>query len=157
MNPETDIFKLFDQNWGLLAAGTADRHNAMTISWGGLGTLWNKPVATVYVKPCRHTFAFLNENEYFTISFFDDRYRSALGIMGSLSGRDTDKDLAAGLTPKDLGKAITYEEANLTLLCRKLYWQDLSTDNMPEDVIKACYSKDRAHRMFIGEVTEILR
>ena len=37
MNPETDIFKLFDQNWGLLAAGTADCHNAMTISWGRPG------------------------------------------------------------------------------------------------------------------------
>ena len=55
----------------------------MTISWGELGTLWNKSVATVYVKPCRYTYNFMEENDYFVLSFFQEEYRDALKIMGN--------------------------------------------------------------------------
>ena len=50
MNFETDIFSVFDKKWALLTAGDKDKFNTMTVSWGGLGTLWSKPVATVYVR-----------------------------------------------------------------------------------------------------------
>ena len=46
MNFTTDIFEQFDKKWALLTAGTMEKFNTMTISWGGLGTLWGKPVAT---------------------------------------------------------------------------------------------------------------
>ena len=46
----TDILSVFDKKWALLTAGKEDSFNTMTISWGGLGTIWNKPVATVYVR-----------------------------------------------------------------------------------------------------------
>ena len=62
-------FRVYDKEWALVTAGTMGNFNTMTISWGGLGTLWNKPVATVYVKPIRHTHSFLDSNEYFTVSF----------------------------------------------------------------------------------------
>ena len=56
-----DIFKLFDDHWALLTAGTPKDYNTMTISWGSLGTIWaprgnGKQIATVYVKPSRYTF-----------------------------------------------------------------------------------------------------
>lgn len=50
MKFNTEIFDQFDKKWALLTAGKIDNFNSMTISWGGLGTLWNKPVATVYVR-----------------------------------------------------------------------------------------------------------
>ena len=98
MRFDTDIFAQFDSKWALLSAGTKDDHNTMTISWGGMGTLWSKPVVTVYVKPCRHTFKFMNDNEYFTVSFYPEDKKEALMLMGSRSGRDIDKDAASGLT-----------------------------------------------------------
>ena len=52
-----------------------------------MGTLWSKPVVTVYVKPVRYTYGFMNDSEYFTVSFYPEEYRKALGIMGSQSGR----------------------------------------------------------------------
>ena len=47
-----DIFKLFDDHWALLTAGTPKDYNTMTISWGSLGTIWaprgnGKQIATV--------------------------------------------------------------------------------------------------------------
>ncbi|MBR2759959.1 MAG: flavin reductase [Solobacterium sp.] len=157
MKFETEIFSQFNNRWALLSAGTKDHHNTMTISWGGMGTLWEKPVVTVYVKPCRNTFRFMNQYEYFTVSFYPDDCRKALTVMGSISGRDTDKDAEAGLHVKDLAKAITYEEAEVTLLCRRIYWQDLDEEHMPGEVVKLNYLSDDPHRMYIGEVIEILR
>ncbi len=157
MQFETEIFSQFNNRWALLSAGTMDQHNTMTISWGGMGTLWEKPVVTVYVKPCRHTFQYMNKNMYFTVSFYPEQYRRALTVMGSISGRDIDKDKEAGLTPVDLTQAVTYREAEVTLLCRRIYWQDLDEEHMPGDVVRQNYLSDEAHRMYIGEVVDIIR
>ena len=157
MQFNTDIFAQFNDKWALLSAGPAEDHNSMTISWGGMGTLWGKSVVTVYVKPCRYTFNNMERNVYFTVSFYPEAYRKALGLMGSLSGRDTDKDKAAGLTPKDLGDAVTYEEAEITLLCRKIFYQDLDTENMPAEVVRAFYTTEAPHRMYIGEVVDVIK
>ena len=70
----------------------------MTVSWGGLGTLWNKPVATVYVKPVRHTHGFMEQSEYFTLGFYDASYHEVLErVYGGLSGRDADKAALSAL------------------------------------------------------------
>ena len=42
---------IFQKDWALVTAGTMENYNTMTIGWGGLGTLWRKPVCTVYVNP----------------------------------------------------------------------------------------------------------
>lgn len=156
MQFETEIFSQFNDKWALLSAGTKDRHNTMTISWGGMGTLWFKPVVTVYVKPCRHTYGFMNDNEYFTVSFYPEEYKKALMLMGSKSGRDLGKDAASGLTVRNLGEAVTYEEAEVTLLCKKIYFQDMDPANMPQDVVKQHYTVEEPHRTFIGEVVEVI-
>ncbi len=157
MELKTDIFGLFDREWALVTAGTRERFNTMTVSWGGAGTLWGKPVVTVYVKPVRFTHGFLEENDFFTVSFFPEACRKALLLLGSESGRDGDKVAKAGLTPKFLENAVTFEEAHTTLLCRKIYRQDLDTAAMPEKVVNAFYKTEAAHTMYIGEVAEILK
>ena len=155
MEFKMDAFSQFDKKWALLCAGSERHYNAMTISWGGVGTLWSKPVATVYVKPIRYTYQFMEESEYFTISFYPEKYRSALGLMGSRSGRDCDKAAEAGLTPKEASGTVTFEEAEVTLLCKKIYFQDLNTENMPQDVVRNFYETEEPHRMYIGEVLEM--
>ena len=83
----TDIFAQFDKKWALLCAGTKEKHNTMTISWGGMGTLWSKPVVTVYVKPCRYTYGFMNDNEYFTVSFYPEECRKAMAVRPRMAVR----------------------------------------------------------------------
>ncbi len=166
MEFNTDIFSQFDKKWALLTAGDTEKFNAMTISWGGMGTLWGKPVVTVYVKPVRYTYGFMNDSEYFTVSFYPEEYKKALGIMGSQSGRDTDKVADAGLSPIALTApgedgdeqtlGITFEEAETTLLCKKLYAQDLDITAVPEFAFDKFYVEEAPHRMFIGEVISIL-
>lgn len=151
-----DSFQIFNQDWALVTAGTPSHFNTMTIAWGGLGTLWGKPVATVYVKPVRYTHEFLEENEYFTVSFYPKEYRKALGVLGSLSGRDTDKVAKSGLTPRFLEQGITFTQARATLVCRKIYRQDLDASAMPADVVENFYRTEAPHTMYIGEVLDVI-
>ncbi len=156
MELTTDIFSLFDKKWALLTAGKEDSFNTMTISWGGLGTIWNKPVATVYVRASRYTHEYMDDNEYFTVSFFSEDYRKVLGVLGSTSGRDMDKMGASGLTAFVCGNSIGFKEAETTLICKKLFKQRILPENMPEDVAAAFYADNDLHDMYIGEVVDIL-
>lgn len=156
MELKTDIFGLFDKEWALLTAGTREKYNTMTISWGGAGTLWGKPVVTVYVKPVRYTHQFMEANGFFTVSFYPEKYRKSLMILGSESGRDGDKAAKAGLSPKYLENAVTFAEAHTTLLCRKLYRQDLDLNAVPPEAM-VHYRTEAPHTMYIGEVVDIIK
>ncbi len=129
----------------------------MTISWGGIGTLWSRPVATIYVRPSRYTFEFLEKNDLFTVSFFPEKYKKDLGVLGSKSGRDCDKIALTGLTPKSISQSVTFEEASAALICRKIYYQDLDPEQIPREVLASYYQTKDLHRMYIGEVTGVLR
>lgn len=152
----TDIFSQFDKKWALLTAGNKDSFNTMTISWGGAGTLWSKPVVTTYVRTSRLTHDFMDREDYFTISFFPEEYKKTLAVLGSKSGRDMDKMKDSGLTPKTVNNSMTFEEAEVTLVCRKLFKQRLEPANIIDPDAKAFYDGDAEHDMYIGEVVEIV-
>lgn len=119
---DENVIRLIGSQWMLVTAGNPAHFNTMTASWGGLGFLWNRPVAFVFIRPQRYTFQFAEENSGLTLSFFGEEYRDALKICGSRSGRDTDKVAEAGLTPEPTpGGNVAFGEASLVLECRKLY------------------------------------
>ena len=153
----TDILNKFHKQWALLSAGTPDNFNAMTVSWAGLGTLWNVPVATVYVRTNRYTHEFMDNNDYFTVSFYPESMKKELGVFGSKSGRDINKMNYPGLTPKVAGPSMTYAEAEVTLVCKKLFMQQLDISKMPEDVQEKFYKGDYPHDMYIGEVVDLIQ
>lgn len=153
---DLDTFDIFDKSWALLTAGNIDSHNSMTISWGEIGTLWSKPVATVYVKPIRYTYNFMENNEYFVVSFFDKKYQKSLSKMGSLSGRDINKDEASNLTPKKYKEVVVYEEASIIIICKKIYYSDLDISKIPAFAKNKYYLKELPHRMYIGEIIDIV-
>lgn len=151
----TDVLSVFDKKWALLTAGDKENFNTMTVSWGGMGTIWGKPVATVYVRKSRYTHEFMEDNDYFTVSFYPEEYRKVLSVLGSKSGRDMDKMHGSGLTAKEAGESMTFEEAEVTLVCRKLFRQELKTENMLPEIAKTFYVGDAVHDMYIGEIVEI--
>ena len=152
----TDILSVFDKKWALLTAGDSDKFNTMTISWGGLGTIWGKPVATVYVRTSRYTHEFLDSNGYFTVSFYGEEMKQILGVFGSKSGKDIDKMHYEGLTAQEVDGTVTFEEAEVTLVCKKLFKQPLAEENMSSDIVDAFYKNDAPHDMYIGEVVKII-
>jgi len=152
----TEIFSQFDKQWGLLTAGTQENFNTMTVSWGGLGTIWGKPVATVYVRTSRYTHEFMDKEDYFTVSFYPEEYKKVLGVLGSKSGKEIDKMHESGLTPEPVQGSMTFKEAKVTLVCKKLFMQQLDPKNINKEIADRFYSGDAPHDMYIGEVVEII-
>ena len=152
-NPFTKIGK----EWMLLTGGNMQDFNTMTASWGQLGVLWNKNVLTCYVRPNRYTFSFIENSESFTASFFGEEFRNALSFCGSHSGRDCDKVKETGLTPAEFDGCVAFEEADMVVVCRKLYSYDfegkgfLTDDGLNEQF----FGKDPYHRAYISEITAV--
>jgi len=152
-----NTFKLIGDDWMLITAGTSGKFNTMTASWGGLGILWNKKVCFCFVRPTRHTYNFTEQSDYFTLSFFEEKYRSMLNFCGSKSGRDVDKVAATGITPiQDSTGAVYFSEARLVLICRKIYFQDIDPAHFLDDGIEKNYPKKDYHRMYVGEIIKCL-
>jgi flavin reductase (DIM6/NTAB) family NADH-FMN oxidoreductase RutF len=149
-----NIFRLFDDDWTLVTAGNIDSYNTMTASWGGMGILWNKPIAICFIRPQRFTLQFTERSTCFTLSFFDDTYRDVLNYCGSHSGRDHNKVKETGLVPLYTGAGnITFEQARLVFECRKLYSDYLKEDNFfIRGIILKNYPGKDFHRFYIGEI-----
>lgn len=151
-NYNVNPFEKFNKEWALVTAGTKDKFNSMTISWGSMGTLWFKDIVTIYIRPDRYTFKFLEENDTFTVSFYDEKYRKELTMFGRNSGRDMDKVKESGFTPVVLENGITYEEAKETIVLKKMYMEQMNKDLFNDDALK-CYTEGApAHYIIIGEV-----
>ena len=153
------VFNLWHKKWFALASGDflVGDYNAMTVAWGSMGIMWNLPFVMVVVRPSRYTFEFINKYMTFSLSAFPDEFRNALNIIGTESGRDSDKIKIAGLTPMRLDKieAPGFMEADLTFQCRRIYWEDLDPAKFLLPSIDDHYEKLDYHRMFFGEILSI--
>jgi flavin reductase (DIM6/NTAB) family NADH-FMN oxidoreductase RutF len=156
---DLNILHQFDKRWFLLTCGDFEtgKFNTMTISWGSLGTVWDKPFAQVFVRPTRYTFEFMNTYDSFTLCGFEKSHKSALDLIGSKSGREGNKIADAGLTPSKAAsvKSPIFKEAELVLECRKMYWQDLDPTQFLFPELQRKYPKKDYHRVFFGEVLEV--
>ena len=67
-----NVFDAIGSQWMLITAGNDEKINTMTASWGGMGVLWKRNVATVYVRPQRYTKQFIDASDHFSLCFFDE-------------------------------------------------------------------------------------
>jgi len=148
-----NVFKSIHKEWMLVTAGNMDSFNMLTASWGGLGILWETEVAMCVIRPTRHTFGFMEKNDMFTLSFYDEKYRKALKLCGKKSGRYVDKAKVAGLTPvKGRDGGIYFDEARLVFECKKLYWHDFDPTHFKNPKLDNFYPEKDYHRMYIGKI-----
>lgn len=153
-----NFFETIGKEWMLVTAGTPEKFNTMTASWGGIGFLWNKPVAFIFIRPERYTYAFTEENEFLTLAFLGNENRSVYNLCGTKSGREVDKVKETGLRPlyTPLGN-ITFEQARLTLECRKLYRQQLSAESFIDAASLAKWygENNGLHEMYVAEIVNV--
>jgi len=150
-----NVFKLIGKDWMLITAGTADHYNMMTASWGTAGILWRKPIVITFIRPQRYTFEFMEKHAFFTVSFFEDKYRELLNLCGTTSGRDLNKMNIEGLEPLETTNgAVGFSEARLMLECRKIYFDDIDPTFFQIFDIEKVYPAKDYHRFYIGEIIQ---
>jgi flavin reductase (DIM6/NTAB) family NADH-FMN oxidoreductase RutF len=152
-----DIINLWDKQWFLLTSGTEDNFNMMTVSWGSIGCMWNKPFVQIVVRPQRYTYEFLENSDTFSLCAFPEQYRPALQLLGSKSGRHGDKLGLTDLTIKKSSKILapSYNEASLILECRKMYYQDMDPNGFLDETIQNNYPINDYHRVYYGEILAV--
>lgn len=158
-------FEDFGKNWMALTAGTKEHgFNTMTIAWGHIGSLWERdihsnrlPTIICYVRPTRYTKQFLDREDYFTVTAFDESYRNTLGFIGSHSGRDIDKIASTRLTTVFENNTTYFAEGNLVYICKKLYHAPLIENGfIDKGLVDFNYPEKDFHEMYVGEIIKVL-
>ena len=148
--------ELFDGCWALVTAGDEKAFNSMTVSWGALGEIWGKDAAFVFIRHNRYTYEFIEKNPLFTLSFYDEKYKPALGkIFGAASGRDIDKAKESGFTPLPVDGAVTYKQAKYTAVCRVMASQDIEESSFIDGGLGQWYDGSPIHKMYISEIIKV--
>ena len=151
--------KLFGDDWAIVAAGTKEDFNELTVSWGALGDAWwdNMPIAIIFVSATRYTHKYLEENDTFSINIFPPEFRKSLAYIGSHSGRDENKAETTGLKV-DFSDSNTpiFTDARMVIECKKIYSHDLDRRNFSES-LKGNYAQKKfegvvPHTVFFGQI-----
>lgn len=156
-----NVIQLIGKEWMLVTAGKKDSYNTMTASWGGIGYIWERPSTFIFIRDVRYTYEFLQREESFTLSFFPEKYRKALKICGTKSGRDTDKVKEAGLTPIETPSGLmSFGEARMIIECKKELVQELDYKNLTgpyrSKIMEESYHEEPSkHQLFISEIINI--
>jgi len=156
---DESAFRLIGKDWLLITAPDSSKQsgaNAMTASWGNIGILWNKPVATVFVRPQRYSYSLCEDADRFSLCVLPDEYREALKVCGTKSGRDLDKLAACSLDCVDYDGVKVIEQSRVAMICKKLYADDLKKECfIDKDQLKH-YPTDDFHRFYVLEIEKIL-
>ncbi len=154
---QENLFTRLGKDWALITAGDERKCNTMTASWGQFGIAWGRPVVTVYLRHKRYTMEFVERQDSFSLSFFEPgTHREALALLGRVSGRDEDKLAQTDLTVCMLDGVPAFEQANMVLICRKLYQQDMTSESFLESSLKTLHhAGDDFHRAYIGEIEHV--
>ncbi len=151
-----NIFTELHNDWMLISSGDEQKLNMMTASWGGFGVLWNKHVSFAFVRPQRYTLEFLEAHDYYSLSFFEPEYREELSLCGRKSGRDIDKIEATGFNPIFSSSAPYFKEASKVMICKKIYTDFIKPENFIDKKIIDFYPEHDYHKVYIGEIVEVL-
>lgn len=138
-----------------LTVKAGDRINTMTIGWGTFGRMWNKPVFMVMVRYSRYTYELIERAGAFTVSVpLNGKFKEALAVCGSRSGRDIDKFKECGLKaiPGQKVDAPVIDGCDIHVECRIIYKTPLAPEKLPQDVIDACYKSGDFHVLYYGEI-----
>lgn len=149
-----NFIKAIGNEWMLIAAGDESKYNMMTASWGFVGEMWGKHAAVTVIRPSRYTKEFIDNSDYFTLSFYGDEAKKTIhSVCGSKSGRDVDKTKECGLTPVFSDNSIYFEQARLVLVCKKMYVSKINPDGIVDKSIEKWYDNDY-HYAYVGEIVK---
>lgn len=152
-NPFTKIGK----EWAAIVTEVDGKANAMTASWGSVGVLWGKNIATIFVRESRYTKELLDKSDTFSVCFFeDDKMHSTLNYLGKVSGRNEDKLAGARLHINHSDGVPFLDEAKFVLACKKLSTTLIKTEDFNDPSLKDQFYQDNdLHTMYVGEILQV--
>lgn len=152
------IFNKLGKEHAILTAGNKTTgFNCLTVSWGGIGTLWGKNVCFVFVRKSQYTHQFIESTDSLTLSFLPHAFQEQVDkIIGKTTGKGIDKVSLANLhytyDPDYDGAYIA--EAYQVLKMKKIFTLEL--DKLPPNIKEEYYINQDYHTMVICEIKQYL-
>jgi len=107
--------------------------------------------------PKRYTLPILEAAGGYSLCFMGQKYATEVMYCGRNSGKDGDKIAHCGFTVAHKDGIPYFEEAELVVLCKKSFGTWMTEDNfLDKEVLSACYPEKDFHKLFIGEILEVL-
>lgn len=152
INPFTSLMK----DWALVTVKSGDIVNTLTIGWGGFGVLWQKYVATIYIRPCRYSRELLDKADSFSITFLPEDYRKTLLYLGQVSGKDENKIEKSGLTLAYKDGVPYFEEGKLVFIARKIYQDTFKKENfIDHSIAEKIYPEEDFHYFYLAQIESV--
>lgn len=134
-----------------------DKVNTMTIAWGSVSFVWNKPIFMAFVRYTRDTYQMVEHANEFTISIpLDKDLKKELSYCGSKSGRDYDKIKECNLKLRDARIINTpiLADCEMHYECKVIYKQAMEPGNILQSVKDRYYSTNNYHVVYYGEIVD---
>jgi flavin reductase (DIM6/NTAB) family NADH-FMN oxidoreductase RutF len=150
-----NLINAIGNEWMLISAGDKNGHNMMTASWGFMGEMWGQDTAIAMIRPQRYTMEFVDKNDYYALSFYGNS-KEIHKVCGSMSGRYVDKTALTDLTPVFADNTVYFSEANLVIICKKQYVQDMDETCFIDNEPLKWYANKDYHKMIFGKIEKVL-
>jgi len=156
-----DVFTLAGKVFPVITAGKENHYNSMTVSGGGMGLLFRKPVTWCLIRSDRYTLELIQKEQTYTMSYFPKEYMEQVVFLGSKSGRDSEKMKEVKLTGIQTPSGnISFTEARMIIECQLT---QITTPNLDDfytqeakDYLKATYKDANDYRKYVfGEITAV--
>lgn len=154
-------FTLVSENYGILTVGNSDKFNSMVTSWGGWGIQFGKPAVFHMLRSNRYTLELIREQDKYTVSFFDQKYKQDLMPFGRQSGRDSNKMAETQLSPVQTPNGrMAYKEASIILECTLQGVTTVSPDDFKNEdnrkfITDAYAETGDYHKIVFSEITNV--
>lgn len=140
-----------------LTVKDGDEVNTMTIGWGSISVVWNKPIFMVAVRYSRHTYNLIEDTKEFTVSIpLNSDLKKELSFCGTKSGRDFNKIEECNLTLLEGQKLSTpiIGDCELHYECKLVYQQAMEPATLDEGIRKRFYLNNDYHIFYYGEIVD---
>lgn len=143
---------------GLCVTTTAEgKVNTFASSFVSFGELWDQKVCFVFIPDNCYTKELLDQSEFFSITFFHDKYLNSIKYIQSISGKVEDKIANAGFTVNTKMHIPYIDDGNLIFLCGKLASIPIKEENIfAKHIIDKFYTDRDYHHIFVGEILEVM-
>lgn len=155
---QENAIELIGSRWLLVTAEKDGKCNTMTASWGGLGVIWGKDAAFIFIRPQRYTKEFIDGSSTLSLSILPKGNMQDLTYLGRVSGRDEDKIAKVGLTVAHDEETPYFEEAEIVLICEKMFAQEFKPESFIDpSMVYRHYADNDFHTMYVCEIKKVLR
>lgn len=149
----------FKKQWFLISVGTTyNDYNLMTANWATIGYLWNKPVISIFIRPQRYTYNFIESNQYVCINFLSKKYNNILTLCGSRSGKQINKKSLEGISVTNYNdECVFVDQSELVIISKKIFKSNIKSKQFLENKINDLFYADSDyHTMYVLEIETIL-